>query len=54
MTSIEIWAIGIVAAVITGILGFLLGRRQPVGSPEQMKQLLQIWLGYKVSHGIRS
>ncbi len=33
MTSIEIWAIGIVAAVITGILGFLLGRRQPVGSP---------------------
>ncbi|MBL1456986.1 MULTISPECIES: DUF1043 family protein [unclassified Methylophaga] len=41
MTSIEIWAIGIVAAVITGILGFLLGRRQPVGSPEQMKQLTQ-------------
>ena len=41
MTSIELWAIGIVAVVIAGIVGFLVGRRQPVGSPEQLKQLTQ-------------
>lgn len=41
MTSIEIWAIGIVAVVIAGIVGFLVGRRQPVGSPEQLKQLTE-------------
>ena len=41
MTSIELWAIGIVAVVIAGIVGFLRGRRQPVGSPEQLKQLTE-------------
>ena len=41
MTSIELWAIGIVAVVIAGIVGFLIGRRQPVGSLEQLKQLTE-------------
>ena len=41
MTSIEIWTISIVAVVIAGIVGFLLGRRQPAGSPEQLKQLTE-------------
>lgn len=41
MTSIELWAIGIVAVVIAGIIGFLVGRRQPIGSPEQLKQLTE-------------
>lgn len=41
MTSIEIWATAIVAVIIAVIVGFLLGRRQPVGSPEQVEQLTQ-------------
>ncbi len=41
MTTNEIWAIGIVAVVIAMIIGFLIGRRQPAGSPEQVKDLTQ-------------
>lgn len=41
MTSMEIWALTIVIAIIAALLGFALGRRQAPGSDHQMKEIAE-------------